>query len=175
MPSLLRLAVANDYRRGQELFADKSFEDNEEFFQVIFEIGRRHKIMNPEKMRSAYGKLMYMLMDSNMEEIESTLGFNCVIPIKTVYSYLEERDGLDVLRNDLVADATKEIISDGKNRQQIQLEIRKKEKAIEMLSRKYANGNLTPDEIKVCLYSIGDNHSFLRTNRYVDHSCAFCL
>ncbi|KAF9298920.1 hypothetical protein BGZ88_003426 [Linnemannia elongata] len=159
------LVVANDYRRGQELFADKSFEDNEEFFQVIFEIGRRHKIMNPEKMRSAYGKLMYMLMDSNMEEIESTLGFNCVIPIKTVYSYLQERGGLDVLKNDLVADATKEIISDGKNRQQIQLEIRKKERAIEALSRKYANENLTPDEIKVCLYSIGDNHSFLRTNR----------
>ncbi|KAF9373536.1 hypothetical protein CPB97_000477 [Podila verticillata] len=159
------LVVANDYRRGQELFADKSFEDNEEFFQIIFEIGRRHKIMNPEKMRSAYGKLMYLLMDSNIEEIESTLGFSCVVPIKTVYGFLKERDGLDVLRNDLVADATKEIISDGKTRQQIQTEIMKKERAIEVLSRKYANGNLTPDEIKVCLYSIGDNHSFLRTNR----------
>ncbi|KAG0318872.1 hypothetical protein BGZ99_005388 [Dissophora globulifera] len=159
------LVVAHDYRRGQELFADKSFEDNEEFFQIIFEIGRRHKIMNPEKMRSAYGKLMYMLMDSTMDEIESTLGFSCVIPIKTVYSYLEERGGLDVLRNDLVADATKEIVADGWTRQQIQQEIRKKERAIEALSRKYANENLTPDEIKTCLYSIGDNHSFLRTNR----------
>ncbi|KAF9941540.1 hypothetical protein BGZ75_008272 [Mortierella antarctica] len=159
------LVVANDYRRGQELFADKSFEDNEEFFQIIFEIGRRHKIMNPEKMRSAYGKLMYLLMDSTMDEIESTLGFTCVIPIKTVYGFLQERNGLGVLRNDLVADATKEITSDGKSRPQIQQEIRKKERAIEVLSRKYANNNLTPDEIKVCLYSIGDNHSFLRTNR----------
>ncbi|KAG9327461.1 hypothetical protein KVV02_000410 [Mortierella alpina] len=159
------LVVANDYRRGQELFADKSFEDNEEFFQIIFEIGRRHKIMNPEKMRSAYGKLMYLLMDSTMDEIESTLGFTCVIPIKTVYGFLQERNGLGVLRNDLVADATKEITSDGKSRAQIQQEIRKKERAIEVLSRKYANNNLTPDEIKVCLYSIGDNHSFLRTNR----------
>ncbi|KAF9573733.1 hypothetical protein EC968_008133 [Mortierella alpina] len=159
------LVVANDYRRGQELFADKSFEDNEEFFQIIFEIGRRHKIMNPEKMRSAYGKLMYLLMDSTMDEIESTLGFSCVIPIKTVYGFLQERNGLDVLRNDLVAEATKEITSDGKSRLQIQQEIRKKERAIEVLSRKYANSVLTPDEIKVCLYSIGDNHSFLRTNR----------
>ncbi|KAF9579841.1 hypothetical protein BGW38_003733, partial [Lunasporangiospora selenospora] len=159
------LVVANDYRRGQELFADKSFEDNEEFFQVIFEIGRRHKIMNPEKMRNAYGKLMYLLMDASTEEIESTLGFSCIAPIKTVYSFLKERGGTDLLNNDLVMEATKEIIADGKPRQQIQQEIRKKERSIEVLSRKYANGNLTPDEIKTCLYSIGDNHSFLRTNR----------
>ncbi|KAI8353702.1 hypothetical protein B0O80DRAFT_386562 [Mortierella sp. GBAus27b] len=159
------LVLANDYRRGQQLFADKSFDDNEEFFQKIFEIGRRHKIMNPEKMRSAYGKLMYLLMDSTNNEIKSTLGFSCVIPIKTVYAFLKERGGLDVLRNDLVADATKEIVADGKTRQQIQMEIKKKERAIETLSRKYATSELSPDEIKTCLYSIGDNHSFLRTNR----------
>ncbi|KAF9992702.1 hypothetical protein BGZ65_011910, partial [Modicella reniformis] len=140
---------ANDYRRGQQLFADKSFEDNEEFFQAIFEIGRRHKIMNPEKMRSAYGKLIYLLMDSNIPEIESTLGFSCVVPIKTVYLFLESRSGLDVLKNDLVADATKEIIPEGKTRQQIQMEIRKKERAIETLSRKYANEELSPDDIKL--------------------------
>lgn len=58
---LTGIVLACDYKRGQELFADRSFEENEEFFQTIFEIGRRHKIMNPEKMRSAYGKLMYLL------------------------------------------------------------------------------------------------------------------
>ncbi|KAG0261381.1 hypothetical protein DFQ27_003001 [Actinomortierella ambigua] len=159
------LVVASDYRRGQELFAEKSFEDNEEFFQTIFEVGRRHKIMNPEKMRNSYGKLMYMLMDSQLEEIESTLGFSCVVPIKTVHLFLKERNGLDVLRDNLIMEATKEIVADGKTRPQIQLEIRKKERAIESLSRKYANSNLTPDEIKTCIYSIGDNHAFLRTNR----------
>lgn len=58
---LTGIVLGCDYKRGQELFADRSYEDNEEFFQTIFEIGRRHKIMNPEKMRSAYGKLMYLL------------------------------------------------------------------------------------------------------------------
>jgi hypothetical protein len=44
---LLGLVVATDYKTGQAMIADKSFKDNEEFFQRIFEIGRRHKIMNP--------------------------------------------------------------------------------------------------------------------------------
>jgi Protein of unknown function (DUF2009) len=35
------LVTACDYRRGQELFADRTFEQNEDFFQKIFEIGRR--------------------------------------------------------------------------------------------------------------------------------------
>lgn len=79
---LTGIVLGCDFKRGQELFADRSYEDNEEFFQTIFEIGRRHKIMNPEKMRSAYGKLMYLLSVriSSLSEILDTyciyIGFN---------------------------------------------------------------------------------------------------
>jgi hypothetical protein len=55
------LLLSADYAEGQKLFADKDFESNAHFFGRIFELGRRHKIMNPDKMRTTYGKLMYLL------------------------------------------------------------------------------------------------------------------
>ena len=50
------LVLSADYKQGQELFADRDFQANEDFYQQIFELGRRHKIVNPDKMRSTYGK-----------------------------------------------------------------------------------------------------------------------
>ncbi|CAG8455393.1 6573_t:CDS:2 [Diversispora eburnea] len=150
---------------GQELLKNKSFEDNEEFYQTIFEIGRRHKIMNPEKMRDAYGKLVYLLMDSIIPDVKDLLQLNLVIPIKTVYSFLEKRDALKILHHQLIPDAVQEIIPNGKNRPQIDQEIRKKERAIELISNHFSNRIISSEEIKQCLYSIGDNHAYLRSNR----------
>lgn len=55
------LLLSADYKRGQELFTDRDFQANADFYQSVFELGRRHKIMNPDKMRTTYGKLIYML------------------------------------------------------------------------------------------------------------------
>lgn len=40
---LTGLVLACDYKRGQELFSDRNFDENEDFFQTIFEIGRRYR------------------------------------------------------------------------------------------------------------------------------------
>ncbi|KAJ3221316.1 hypothetical protein HK099_003599 [Clydaea vesicula] len=160
------LVLAADYKIGQELFKNRDFAQNKNFFQDIFELGRRHKIMNPEKMRESYGKLLYLLQDSQMPEIKEMLEFDCVIPIKTVYKVLEENGCLEVLSDEIIVTATQEIItSPGKSRNVIQNEIRQKERSIEILSKKYEKKNISADLIKQCLYSIGDNHSFLRANR----------
>ncbi|RKP12040.1 hypothetical protein BJ684DRAFT_12084 [Piptocephalis cylindrospora] len=160
------LLVASDYKAGQDLIADNDFADNEEFFLTIFEIGRRHKVMNPEKMRSAYGKLMYLLQDSVIPEVQDALEMRCVQPLRTVHTFLEDRGALALLEDGHVMTATREITPEGKSRSVIQREIREKERAIELLARKYSKtANITPDEIRRCLYSIGDNHSFLRSNR----------
>lgn len=41
------MMIANDFRKGRRLVQDRKFEENEEFFRQVFEIGRRYKIMNP--------------------------------------------------------------------------------------------------------------------------------
>jgi hypothetical protein len=98
-------------------------------------------------------------------DVKEMLGFDCVIPIQTVYTFLEERGGLSVLHEDYVLLATMEIIPDRKTRSQIQAEIKRKERSIEQLSRKYQSKHLSADEIRHCLYSIGDNNAYLRANR----------
>lgn len=159
------LVLATDYKQGQELFQDRDFKGNEIFFQQLFELGRRYKIMNPDKMRSTYGKLIYLLQDSQIPEVQDLLNFSCIYPIRTVYNILEEHKATDVLRDDLIAIATKEIISEGRSRRDIQRDIKSKEKAIETLSSKYSARGLSQEQLRQCLYSIGDNHAFLRVNR----------
>jgi hypothetical protein len=45
---------------------------------------RRYKIMNPDKLRASYGKLLYLLQDAASDEVSDLLGFDVVAPIKTV-------------------------------------------------------------------------------------------
>jgi hypothetical protein len=91
------------------------------------------------------------------------LNFSCVMPIKTVHGVLEELDALDLLRDDLISVATKEVYSEGRSRREIQKDIKSKERAIEILASRYERRGLSQEAVRQCLYSIGDNHAFLRT------------
>eukprot|EP00027_Filamoeba_sp_ATCC50430_P012570 CAMPEP_0168571086 /NCGR_PEP_ID=MMETSP0413-20121227/17124_1 /TAXON_ID=136452 /ORGANISM="Filamoeba nolandi, Strain NC-AS-23-1" /LENGTH=532 /DNA_ID=CAMNT_0008603867 /DNA_START=66 /DNA_END=1664 /DNA_ORIENTATION=+ len=156
------LLVASDYDLGKEVVENRNFKDNAKFFQNIFEVGRRHKIMNPEKMRTEYGKLIYLLQDASQSEIQTMLEFECKRNVRTVYGHLGE-----VLRDSRITVATREIVDDGKkSRSEIQREIKEKERAVEELARKFQNSQITDEEIRVCLRSIGDNNSFLKDNCY---------
>ena len=91
------------------------------------------------------------------------LNFSCVKPIRTVYTVLVEAEALDLLRDDLITIATQEIYSEGRSRREIQKDIKSKERAIEVLASRYERKDLRQEHIRQCLYSIGDNHAFLRT------------
>jgi len=160
------LVVASDYRAGQKLIQDREFKDNAMFFGMIFEIGRRHKIMNPEKMRSEYGKMVYLLQDSQSPDVREMLTFKLVRPLRTAYALLSEtQNGLDMLNDPLMSTATAEIMHEGKPRHEVQREIKQKERARETLSRKYAAKDLSSEDILHVLYSIADNNAYLRYNR----------
>ncbi len=62
---LTGITMCADYNAGQALVNDRNFEQHKEAYHNIIEIARRHKIMNPEKMRSSYGKLLFLLQVSS--------------------------------------------------------------------------------------------------------------
>ena len=62
------LLVASNYKQGQRLIANKEFDENKDWFQKVFEIARRYKVMNPDRMRSDYGKMIYLLQVSGLSD-----------------------------------------------------------------------------------------------------------
>jgi hypothetical protein len=73
------MVTACDYSAGQKLLKEENYSDYENFFRQVFEIARRHKIMNPEKMRTEYGKLVYLLQDAVSPSIMPYLNFSCKV------------------------------------------------------------------------------------------------
>eukprot|EP00088_Acartia_fossae_P015987 TRINITY_DN1889_c0_g1_i15.p1 TRINITY_DN1889_c0_g1~~TRINITY_DN1889_c0_g1_i15.p1 ORF type:complete len:593 (-),score=122.50 TRINITY_DN1889_c0_g1_i15:501-2279(-) len=164
------LAIAADYEVGQKMIKDRTFEDNAEFFAMVFEIGRRHKILNPECMRTDYGKLIHMLMDSQHPDIQRLLEFNFVRKVRTVYDFLADKQCLELLKSPEIVVATTAIVDRNRSRGEVQQAIRVKEAAVKRLIHKFSSDNMSDEEIEWCLYSIGDNSSFLVFNRDpVDH------
>eukprot|EP00397_Hematodinium_sp_SG-2012_P012819 GEMP01013001.1.p1 GENE.GEMP01013001.1~~GEMP01013001.1.p1 ORF type:complete len:586 (+),score=83.39 GEMP01013001.1:211-1758(+) len=180
------LVVAHTYDRGQKCVA-RDFKGNEQMYQRIFELGRRIKILNPTQMRSTYGKLMWMLMDSCKSETQELLGFNLICDIQTVESLLADKDhGEKLLADPLFIDATIEVAPEGRSRSEIQEAIKRKEDALKTLKKQYGeapaekmqnvneliksfeNGLpeprrlLTAEEVELCVKSVADYNAFQR-------------
>lgn len=133
------LFVAHNYEQGSALIKERDFSENAEFFKMVFEIGRRYKILNPERMRDSYGKLVYLLMDSAKPDVQDLLEFECVNKVRTVHDVLSQhKKALNMLNDPLLKIATSEVLPDGKSRGQIQAEIKQKNKAVKTLAQKYA-------------------------------------
>jgi hypothetical protein len=173
---LTGLIAASDYAKGQSLLSDRNFTDYEEQLQTVLEIARRYKVTNPEKMRSEYGKLVYLMQDANSEEVKALLGVEINRPITTVYGLLEARGGLAILTDPAISTATAEILPDrNKSRHVIDLEIKRKEQAANKIVRTHTTPRLNEETIRSCLYSISDNNSFLNSNLKPIKDCIMLL
>lgn len=137
---LTGMQVSHNYETGQKLLQSREFTGRSAFFQTVLEIGRRYKILNPERMRDAYGKLMYFLQDSRKQEVRDLLEFDAVSRVRSVYDVLSKSTkGLEMLEDPQLRIATMEIMPEGKSRQQVQREIKAKETALKHLAKTYCS------------------------------------
>ena len=167
------LLLSCDYEAGQHAMGERAFDDFPDFFAPLFEVTRRYKIMNPEKMRDTYGKMIYLLQDANSEAMREELGFSLVAPIQTVHAKLKACDALALLQDEQMATATQVVTPEpGKSRYTIQREIKRKEAAIESLARRYRSSKLPEEELRQCLYSISDNNAYLYQVAAARSGCA---
>lgn len=166
---LCGLVTSVNYDAGQRLIEERNFAEFGEFFQEALEILRRYKIMNPDKLRSEYGKMLYIMQDAMGGQVRQLLGFDIKGPVKTVHALLSDLGALDLLDDPLVEPATMEVLPDrSKSRSEIQALIKRKNRAVEMLVKRYARGGsrgANAESVRLCLYSIADNNSFLNANR----------
>ena len=162
---LTGMITAINMKAGQGLVETRDFRKYGTSIKNLFEIARRYKIMNPEKLRGSYGKMLYMLQDAITPGVREHLEFSAMRPVKTVYELLERKDALRVLQDPHVCTATAEILPAGKSRAQIRREIKLKENAKRYLSQKYSTYKISADDIELCLNSICDNNNFLNANR----------
>eukprot|EP00451_Oxyrrhis_marina_P010745 CAMPEP_0204321156 /NCGR_PEP_ID=MMETSP0469-20131031/8005_1 /ASSEMBLY_ACC=CAM_ASM_000384 /TAXON_ID=2969 /ORGANISM="Oxyrrhis marina" /LENGTH=550 /DNA_ID=CAMNT_0051302425 /DNA_START=57 /DNA_END=1709 /DNA_ORIENTATION=- len=163
------LVLAQNVADGTRAVVGKGLHENAAFFQGIFEVGRRYKILNPERMRDTYGKLLWMLMDSVQRGVQRELQTDLVAPVKTVGSWLRTSSrGSELLGDPLLAVATKEIEL-GLSREQTGVEQKRKSDALTELLGKYAAGDdaaFTPGDLSDIVESIRDHYSFQAGNRY---------
>ena len=159
------LSIVGDYKHNVHILG-KTIQENEPFYQRVFEIGRRFKILNPSKMRTTYGKLMHILQDYQFNA--TIIKDPKIMPIRTVLGLLKEKGALllladpdlnDAVRtvsgeirlpsdenntnsednNSIKSNSSKSFVSDEEGRARIDALIERKRKLQEELSRKYSS------------------------------------
>eukprot|EP00727_Mastigamoeba_balamuthi_P012917 m51a1_g8248 hypothetical protein (877) ;mRNA; r:130583-134788 len=163
------LYVAGDYASGKKIL-EASLEENAEFFQKVFEIGRRFKIMNPDKMRTTYGKMVHILQDCTLVK-SASCPFEAIQPILTVRRFLEAHGASDVLSDPDLGPATLCVVQGSRSRDQVAADIRAKSKAQSAMVKRHVtdamahDGALTEDGLRRALDSLADANAYLAANR----------
>jgi hypothetical protein len=99
--------------------------------------------MNPGKMRDTYGKMMFILQDTQTHIVKSeTNNLSFLKEILTVVTFLRDRQSLALLNDPLVEEATHSIdnSSGDKTREDLLQLSQRKQEAVEELVQKYESG-----------------------------------
>lgn len=129
----------------------------EPMLQNAFEVGRRFKRLNPDKMRGEYGKMLMLMQDASPGRMNN-LGLESIsVPIHTVSSALESIQCGALLKDAQLAKAVKVRCSPA--------ELQEKNASIEALIAKYgAEDSEKKEVVERCIRSIADVDDFIAIN-----------
>ena len=144
--------------------------DNAAFFQTLFEIGRRNKVLNPNSMRTTYGKLLYLCQDAQNPTVAKSLQMSVHKDLVLVGRYLKEFDCEDLLYDARLPGATR-YISDKTNqgekisREEIQAAVSDKNTLVDALVEEYfKKSKLSEANIRRSIESISDAIAYVQAN-----------
>lgn len=161
---LLGLHLCFDFKEGQKRIKQEVIR-SKDFFLRAFEVGRRYKIMNPDRMRSTYGKLMCILQDCGSAEVDL---FRCDQPVLTVKSFLESKGCLGMLQDSELLEKAADV---GDVRVMGQEEQKRastlRQEAIQTLRTRFVgNGRLTEEELMRVINSVQDGNAYVAGCRH---------
>lgn len=152
-------------------WASRDPKENAALFQTMFEIGRRNKVLNPNQMRTTYGKLMYMLQDAQNPTVAKSLGFSLHKDLVLVGSYLEHHGCAELLKDHRLHGATQfirdrdEVTGERLDREHVQQMVSEKRQLADELVEEYsANTKLSEDNVRRAIDSIADAISYVELN-----------
>ncbi len=145
---------------------------NAKFFQHVFEIARRNKVLNPAKMRSTYGKLMHILQDAQSPTIAKSLGFDLYKDLVMVRPFLEKKGAADILDDDRLVMATmyisskNEVTGETIERHAIEKCVEMKRRTVNDLLDEYSgdDNNISREDLQLCIDSISDAIAVVESN-----------
>ncbi|EWM21314.1 Protein of unknown function DUF2009 [Nannochloropsis gaditana] len=164
--TILGLMICADPARGRALVVHPIAEHGD-FFREIFEVGRRYKVMNPEKLRGTHGKLMYMLQDAQGRSLQAQIGFgSCVKPLATVGALLKDRAQEGFLQDARVLLASRDVSArrGERGRAEARREAWMKRRAARELQVEWGTGELSSDDVQRLLDSMADANNYLNFN-----------
>ena len=165
---LTGLVTAVDPVAGAALSKTRDFDKHADFYGRLFEVARRYKLLNPERMRSNYGKLVYFLQDLLLSGlIPSWEDVGTLPAVATVQGKCDDMllgAETDLHGRSLLLTATAEIAAEGKPRYAVDREIKQKQLARKVLVDKFGK-SVPAAVVEQVIYSISDVNTFFRYNR----------
>lgn len=135
----------------------------------MFEIGRRNKVLNPSSMRTTYGKLMYLLQDSQNSTVAKSLGFSLHKDLVLVKPYLEEHGTVALLDDARLLTATQFIATANERGRRLEREeiaelVEEKRRAVDALLQEYTSPTLSELNVRRVIDSIADAIAYVESN-----------